>query len=799
MQDVLLENFADGLNKFVIKYNSLVKQVSSLKQKYNDNNRIYYGLLKINNLLRNYLNKADSPSVYKQVAGNISTYELINVVDTITPFLQQYISAYKKLKVKKNKLESDISNLDSKIDKLLIENNDFEKQLKIKSSDKYNKYILEREKIIDDSHISANYYESTTEANNISINPIITPIESTNNSNIIATCNKNNTIFKYSDICNGSASGHCTSLIKVKKEIMKLNNDHINQINNFVLAIGNFERHVDQIDNVVKFFDNDDIFNESFYNAITSIHSSVANNIMVEFFADDEQYYIKKTDKSNKIIRNDLILKTTFFGAGNLSISLILNFLIKSVIDNVINISNVIVKIYPLQISHDESYKILTPNNDYGKKGLRLNRLMQIVFYKEALMNCYIRDNIIKPRISDTFVCTNDIYIAKGLPISFDLYKDAILQDEASGSHKWKNWLSYPEYAEDHWNKIFKQSHFGFIEMEKADITLEKINAIGKFDLGMLFEILYTKLCLAHLCNIYLTDDHLENIMVKHTEKIRKYEITRRGTKSTFYIANSYIIKYIDMERFDNCKDKNIFIDTSTDVLYNYYRPGPAVLADLQPLQFTDIVELQIAEYMFQRIQKLQLNNIDTFCDFMKRCLPSEYTDGDIETLKTRKGLNNAAIWQSYKIEIYIDAIDKFSEEEKKKINAKYLTQIDDINNQIGLLQEVANNIEIATLNRQRDYLINKRKDELDELFIRTGNSNASEISQIMRTKLKIRDDADTEKINSMIETYSINLDIEPIVFLNDFNKDTQIPLEYPYVPLRNIPVSQIVATTLQT
>jgi len=647
---------------------------------------------------------------------------------------------------------------------------------------------------------------------------------------------------EYKTICDGITSDRCSSLIINKNPIMKLNNDKLNQINNFVGALGNYERGSGIISNIEPYIKDDVIFGKEFFDDITKINFDVQKRISRNFVYDNGTYYIERTTKSRdpnntklNIQRTDTILKSDFFGTGNVSVSVLFNFLIKTgttATNKDIIIGDVILKIYPLQLHNHMGYESLLENrknsrsvNEKMKK--RLENLMKIVFYKEALINCYIKDNIIIPKISNTFVCTNDIYIAKGLPISYPFYQFTELMDEGKTSKKLvKRWLKTPNI--NMFEEVFKDSNFGFIEMEKADITLHSINILHKFDLGMLFEILYTKLCLAHVCNIYITDDHFNNIMVKFTEKIRKYVITRRGTTYTYYITNNYQIKYIDMERFDNCSDRNIFLDTTTDILYNYYYPYK--YSEYGTISCYDPYEQQIAAYMFSRLGSLQLNNIDTFCDFMNRCLPSKYLEFDFEELRKQKGLNKGLVMlrNSNIQEMKKEELDKLIEKEINEINDKMLGPINDyydnenasIKKRNELLLQVQNIIynrdnnignydknkedadrlskiyeeQIASseeLKKRIRILDAQRLIKINEISSKNEKENGDQIERQIREKIEKLNDDEVKQLNSMIETFHINLDIEPKSFLNDFNKDTQIPIEQPYIPLSQIHVRQ--------
>ncbi|AYV78885.1 MAG: hypothetical protein Edafosvirus43_6, partial [Edafosvirus sp.] len=80
---VLLTNYANDIDQFVTKYNSLINKVNTLKQTYNDVEKKYNNAIENNKLLQKYISKPNKSNI-KQTAGNISSDQLINVVDVTT-------------------------------------------------------------------------------------------------------------------------------------------------------------------------------------------------------------------------------------------------------------------------------------------------------------------------------------------------------------------------------------------------------------------------------------------------------------------------------------------------------------------------------------------------------------------------------------------------------------------------------------------------------------------------------------------------------------------------------------------
>ena len=104
--------------------------------------------------------------------------------------------------------------------------------------------------------------------------------------------------------------------------------------------------------------------------------------------------------------------------------------------------------------------------------------------------------------------------------------------------------------------------------MEEVQYTLQDLLDKNMFDINMFFEIIYTKLCLFFIGNVDCTDDHANNIMLITTNKIRRYTIKIRNAEYKFIIKNSLQIKYIDLERFEKCPNRNIFPSNSAFIDY---------------------------------------------------------------------------------------------------------------------------------------------------------------------------------------------------------------------------------------
>jgi hypothetical protein len=152
--------------------------------------------------------------------------------------------------------------------------------------------------------------------------------------------------------------------------------------------------------------------------------------------------------------------------------------------------------------------------------------------------------------------------------------------------------------------------------MEKVDFTLKNVAENNLMTLDLIFEVLYSKLCLSFIGNIYGDDDHLDNIMVKYTKKGRHYKIKRRNTIYNFYMRNNFMIKYIDMERYSPVVNRNLYIRNINEDPWQYY---------IQKSNVKYLSDKDISELMLRNINKNNNDTVDKFCEFVHRHLPDRY------------------------------------------------------------------------------------------------------------------------------------------------------------------------------
>lgn len=422
---------------------------------------------------------------------------------------------------------------------------------------------------------------------------------------------------KFNKSCVTFESNTCEQLVSHKDKLFEINNTYKNELANFTGIIGQYERFNTSNANGIQQFINKE-------NILTKNMPSIQQNVkLVHEFKNNE--IIKKMQlPSGEIKKTPYILqKSQLFHTGNLSVSLIMELVYSK--DN--TIYNSVAKIYPINYLAD----INTRDHKYNITGVnekkRFNNFMYFYFMREGLIGCWIKNNILLKNVSPTFACTYDTYILKGLPITFEEYTHQTLERKINKkSVLSKRWLNTMSTDKTLWDQV-QQTHFGFIEMEKIDFTLDELMKNSNFfDLGTIFEILYSKLVLMFFGNIYMLDDHANNIMVKKTDSVRHYKITRRRNEYNFYIDSQYVVKYIDFERFGEVKNRNLFID-EVDIFIGYWKSH-------YERHFKNISDKSIVNYMFTNLKDPLKGTVDNFCEFMIRCLPEKYTDASLYTGK---------------------------------------------------------------------------------------------------------------------------------------------------------------------
>jgi hypothetical protein len=431
--------------------------------------------------------------------------------------------------------------------------------------------------------------------------------------------------------CSSHLSNTCSQLneTKMRKSLVYASNTFLNYINNFVSYIGTLERQTADYSSHDRYFAAMiAILNaieltkpDSFFQRVKKINDALKINVNVE--NKGGKFFIEKKKKigSTVIKTKHELFECSLFGAGNLSPTIILklNYANFNEDKNEVSIINVVAKTYPItaHLINHHSKHITDPELQ-----TRFTDMMKFMYYREALIGCWVRDNLLintgtSKKKTATFMCVNDTYIVKGLPLS---KKKLAFENKNMKNHKYwlTDYLNAP--AGKYPKNMLTESLFGVIEMEKVDMTLQDfLNKGSLFGFGMLFEIMYSKLVLSFYGNVYMLDDHFENIMVKATDRIRKYIITYRNSKYVFFVDNNCIIKYIDLERFEKVSDREEYMDVASDVFlsstyglsYKYEKDTASVATDF-----------------FDHVRKYP--NVSMFCELMYKFMPDRMTNPDL-------------------------------------------------------------------------------------------------------------------------------------------------------------------------
>lgn len=432
------------------------------------------------------------------------------------------------------------------------------------------------------------------------------------------------------DKCIPLGSDACRQLIDKTEDIMSALNSIPGDIFNFTTIVGQYERSDAPIFDPDKI---DAILND---NAVTKTMKKLNQELVINHkYIDGILTRSFKTADGVKFSTPYVIIDSKLFFTGDLSLCLIMEFTMHEQKQNntELVLINSVAKIYPFDVATmpNSRYDIIEKN-----KLSNFKNAMKYMFIKEGFIGCWISSNLLANKITSTFACVYDSYILKGLPITHQQYVHQELMLRLSKKKFDKKWLQSLK-NKDVWDKSINNS-YGFIEMEKIDCTLEQLmKESDYFDLGCLFEILYSKMVLAFCGNVYMTDDHGRNIMMKNTNVIRCYTIVRRKTQYQFFIDNPYIVKFIDFERFKAIHDRNFYMESTNDNRIKFYfldysKGNPTKIYPYS--QCVKPSEKNIATTMFELFNDPLKCTIDGFCEIMWRCLPNKYLDGSLYTGK---------------------------------------------------------------------------------------------------------------------------------------------------------------------
>ena len=179
------------------------------------------------------------------------------------------------------------------------------------------------------------------------------------------------------------------------------------------------------------------------------------------------------------------------------------------------------------------------------------------LYFKEAWMYCFSKNNIAK--YTPTFTCVANCYIIDGMPIHNlqqldDIYETFAKVRLAKGKRlpykKWFDTLIDPKSTVAIKRELMDVD-VGCFEMAEIEGTLDDmVKDKEPFDLGIIFEYLYSKVVCAFIGSVIFTDDHFGNVAYKTVKYTRHYRIKCNGCYYDFYIKPGRLVQFIDLERY---------------------------------------------------------------------------------------------------------------------------------------------------------------------------------------------------------------------------------------------------------
>jgi len=337
---------------------------------------------------------------------------------------------------------------------------------------------------------------------------------------------------------------------------------------------------------------------------------------------------------------------------------------------------NMIIKVYPCKLMHH--YKYLNFNLDIHKK---YETPMYALFYKEAWMYFFCKSII--SIYTPAFDCIINCGTTAGFPIIITKKIIDDYYDEVKKTNIRKKWFEHLINNNDtHMNNAI----FACFEMKQIEDTLSELNKNFlltkkdikkvkkntlfdnemkklqkdlekyKIDLSFFFEFMYTKLILAYIGKIILTDDHFDNLGYITVNFYRHYCIISKNKKYDFYMPPGKMIQFIDYERYIfNCSTYDYYtndmlkkmIDDDDGFWSAYksniyiYDKGIHSFADpriLNPKIYINNTEYEI---MINILVDESIYDIHKFCKIMYKNLPNKYKNKpDKKTLTKHYKIN---------------------------------------------------------------------------------------------------------------------------------------------------------------
>lgn len=447
-------------------------------------------------------------------------------------------------------------------------------------------------------------------------------------------------------------SSFCGQVEDVKDKVFEINEKNIDNINWLVRYIGDMERHNRLYDHTIWIHNKLKAFNLQLFldgkHSIQKIKDLINSlNITVNLYKFNNEFYIEKKNKNvdGKIEKKYFkLIEPKLLGTGNLSTSLILkaSYVFKE--GDAFKTKNICLKVYPLDIYHQPHYNIAADRISNNNKKDLIN-ISKYITIREGLIGCWVNThllntNLFRLPITNTIMGVTDIFFVNGknlevgqnlkdgtgLPFTYEQLKTEKFNLTNIKNKYGKNWLN--NYLDDItvWQDKIANKQYGYIEMEPIDYTLREIIAKRLFTLDMLFEVIYTKLCLQIIGNVTTPDDHTENIMTSLCYNVRKYIIKSRGHEFKFFISDPNKIKFIDLERTNIVQDRNRLSEETAFIAHAEFRNA---CSNPDHNKITEIIMDTL--FGLSGYPKLNLNR---FCEFMYKMLPDEYID---ETLYVGK------------------------------------------------------------------------------------------------------------------------------------------------------------------
>ncbi|CAH6420988.1 Hypothetical protein MVR_LOCUS228 [uncultured virus] len=458
------------------------------------------------------------------------------------------------------------------------------------------------------------------------------------------------------DVCDYTQS-NCSTFEKIDNQIIKMVNRHYYDLQmyaNYVFAIDNnitelqpshnFSTQVSRVKAEHGDNDHGELFNPKQMEALRRLTDKMLHKLRANWIT-AAKYTSELTDM-------------TYFAAGAASPTI----LVKADKKTIKGLMPIIIKIVPLEFPHHIKHLTQPDANQPGAfvrfNPKQLDTFVQTyinapsyaLFLKEAWMYCFSKTRL--SQYVPTFTCIANCYLVAGLPISNvqelkDSFKTFAQQRVVrNAAVPYKKWFDILTRSND--PAVIQSiidAKYGVFEMGQIEGTWkDMMSESGSFNLGMIFEYLYTKLVAAFVGRIIFTDDHLENMGYRTVDYARAYRIKCNGCIYNYYVQSTKLIQHIDLERYVfNFSPRDIYSNRSLreipssafvhtkglDAVRDRYAynsdivdKGVNQLLSLAVKIFKNENEYEIAHKL---LTNLLVYDIRTFCRVMDATLPKSY------------------------------------------------------------------------------------------------------------------------------------------------------------------------------